>query len=416
MHQATLRGARTSQWRVCGLIAALCTTSLLIACGSSTDGGPDDLAVPTDPAVGGGGVPGSSGSTGPDPYLDARTEDYATAYRNAKLALVGDAPDMTEIQKINAAVDKKATYEGMIDLLIADTKRFAPQVVKFWRDTMKTGQQGAVQQNQVDLDTAPVFAAMVVIQDRPYGDLFTAKTGTCPTFDPVAATFTPADCTNMAPVTAGVLTNPAILSQYDSNMAFRRVRFVQETFACSKFPAERTSDVKQMGAGVYNNPWPFESIIGKKTKTDARIDFQDTSAVICANCHGTMNHQAPLFANFNPMGVYNAQIQVKVPIPGTPTAKLDDWLPAGQKTAWRLGKDAQDLAEFGTQMAADDDVNRCIVTRTWNWAMSRGDVVDDVSPVPKTISDPLLADFKAGGFKVKALIAKVFKAPDFVKF
>ena len=32
------------------------------------------------------------------------------------------------------------------------------------------------------------------------------------------------------------------------------------------------------------------------------------------------------------------------------------------------------------------------------------------------MSDPLLADFKAGGFKVKALISKVFKAPDFVKF
>lgn len=397
------------------VLAAIGTMSLLAACGSS-EGDPDDLAVPNDPAVGGGGVPGAGGQSGPDPYLDARTEDYATAYRNAKLALVGEAPDMVEIQKLAAAADKKANYEQMIDALIADTKRFAPQVIKFWRDTMKTGQQGAVQMNQNDLDTAPVFAAMIVMQDRPYGELFTAKTGTCPKFDATTSVFTPAECTNMAPVVAGVLTNPALLQQYDSNMAFRRVRFVQETFACSKFPAERSSEGKTMGAGVYNNPWAFESISGKKVNPAARVDFQDTSAVICANCHGTMNHQAPLFANFNPTGVYNAQIQVKVPIPGTPTAKLDDWLPAGQKTAWRLGKDANDLAEYGAHMATDDDVNRCIVTRTWNWAMSRGDVVDDVSPVPKTISDPLLADFKAGGFKVKALISKVFKAPDFVKF
>ena len=397
------------------VLAAIGPTSLLVDCGSS-EGDPDDLAAPNDPAIGGGGVPGSSVPSGPDPYLDARTEDYATAYRNAKLALVAEAPDMVEIQKLATAVDKKANYEQMIDALIADTKRFAPQVLKFWRDTMKTGQQGAVQMNQNDLDTAPVLAAMIVMQDRPYGDLFTAKTGTCPTFDAVTSVFTPAECTNMAPVVAGVLTNPAVLEQYDSNMAFRRIRFVQETFACSKFPAERSSEGKPMGAGVYNNPWSFESISGKKVNPTARVDFQDTSAVICANCHGTMNHQAPLFANFNRTGVYNAQIQVRVPIPGTPVAKLDDWLPAGEKTAWRLGKDANDLAEFGAHMAADDDVNRCIVTRTWNWAMSRGDVVDDVSPVPKTISDPLLADFKAGGFKVKALISKVFKAPDFVKF
>ena len=82
---------------------------------------------------------------------------------------------------------------------------------------------------------------------------------------------------------AGVLTNPGVMRQFYGNMAFRRTRWIQEVFACSQYPAEYTETGTDMGAGKYTSPWPFESIANEP------IDFLDTSAVICANCHTTMN-------------------------------------------------------------------------------------------------------------------------------
>ncbi len=56
------------------------------------------------------------------------------------------------------------------------------------------------------------------------------------------------------------------------------------------------------------------------------------------------------------------------------------------------------------------------MTRVWNYALSRGDVVGDLATVPKVIVDPLTQEFVAGGYKLKETMRKVFKAEDFVKF
>jgi hypothetical protein len=170
-----------------------------------------------------------------------------------------------------------------------------------------------------------------------------------------------------------------------------------------------------MGAGTYTSPWTFTSITGG---TAAKINFQDTSAVICANCHTTLNHIAPLFANFDMNGQYSATtIGVQVPVPGTPTATLADWLPAGMQTfAWRNGTAVTDLPSLGQAIAKDPDVAQCAVNRIWNFAMSRGDIVNDLATVPPVVTAQLLADFTAGGMKVKALIKEAFTSDDFVKF
>ena len=86
------------------------------------------------------------------------------------------------------------------------------------------------------------------------------------------------------PVTAGVVTNPGVMKHYAGNLAFRRVRWVQEVFDCTAFPAEVQAP-QQVGTNnaAYTAPWPFQSISG--TDNGGRIDFHDTSAVVCANCH-----------------------------------------------------------------------------------------------------------------------------------
>ncbi len=403
------------------LFAALPLCVAVYGCGS--DNGSDQLASgqndPNGTGVGNGTGPGGTTKAPPTPeeevkkFLDQRKLDYGEALRTASLKLVGALPTMEQIQKISAGDDnaKKAVYEAEIDKMMADP-RFTDRMVIWWKDTFATG--GAPQGQKPSYDTAANFAAQITIEDRPYTDLFTAKTGTCPTYDGNAKTFTAANCPGTQPV-AGVISDPGLMSQYYANMAFRRVRMIQEKFVCTKFPSEYSTTPKAMGPGTYTSPWPFESVTGGAS---SKVNFQDTSAVICANCHTTMNHIAPLFGFFDQNGAYNAaQIQVQTPVPGNPRTTLADWLPPGQQTyAWRNGKPVADLVGLGAEIAKDPDVARCAVTRVYNWAMSKGDVVNDIAGVPAVVTDPHLKVFKDKGLKLKPVIRSVFTAEDFVKF
>jgi len=410
--------------------ASLALAVALAACGSSGNGsltgGPAGGAA-NDPTIAGGqsaddpgpgGTPSPSGSaSASNPAasapLEDRVVDYGEALRTASLKLVGELPPMADIQAIAAAQGSaaQALYDSKIDALLADP-RFAARMIEFWRDTFKTGDQGQQGQNGApDFDTAATFAAEVTVQDRPYTDILTATSGTCPTYQ--NGQFVPADCNNGAP-TAGVLTDPGIQAQYFGHMAFRRVRFIQETFVCSPMPAEYSSNPTPMGSSIYTSPWSFDSITGGP---GAKINFQDTSAVICANCHTTLNHIAPLFAYFDQNGRYvSGQIQVQTPVVPPVTSTLSDWLPAGQGFAWRNGVPVTDIPSLAQAMAADPDVTRCAVTRMWDWAFSRGDVVLDLATVPASVSDPTLKDFVASGLKIKTVLRDVFTSGDFVRF
>jgi len=177
-----------------------------------------------------------------------------------------------------------------------------------------------------------------------------------------------------------------------------------------------------MGAGQYTSPWPFESIAG--AANGGRVDFLDVSSSICANCHTTANHRSPLFAVFDAAGQYVAPIDagqdtefsVTVPVDGVPFAKLSDFLPAGQTTAWKFDKPAVTLAELGQIMADDPEVQTCAVQRMWNYAMSKGDIVYDVSDVPVSVIDPLIKEFQANQFNLRATLRSIFVHDDFVRF
>lgn len=372
--------------------------------------------------TGGTGEPGGTGGTGgtgepagptEDPRLSARVVDYGHAARTAAIKLVGALPTMDEI----ASVKDAASYAALVDKYLADP-RFPAQIQAYFRDMMKMGGNITVrvgnQNVQVSLDTAPTFAARLAVEDKDLNELFTATANTCPTLDRATGQFTDGDCAVANGLTtAGVLTDPGAMAQFYGNMAFRRVRWVQETFVCTKFPAEFSTTPVQKGAGQYVAPWEFESITGG---ANAPIDFHDTSAVVCANCHVTMNHMAPLFANFNEAGVFQNSIQVRTPTPQMPISQLTDWLPAGQPLAWRFNKTVTNLTELGQAIAADPDVASCHVFRAWNWAMSKTDIVNDLAIVPKSVTAALEQEFLTNGRKLKPLIRAIFTSDDFVKF
>jgi hypothetical protein len=319
---------------------------------------------------------------------------------------------MAETNQVSTAADdaaKKVAYEGLIQQYMSSPD-FAKQMFFFWRDTFKMGETAA-------LDTAPAFAARLAVNNGSYMDMFTATADGCPTFDATAGTFTSAECGNNGPK-AGLLTNPGIMAHYFGNLAFRRSRFVQETFVCTKFPAEiSTTPTDVGGAAPYTGVWPFSSISTTTAKGGTgRIDFQDTAAVICANCHSTLNHLTPLFAYYDMNGNYQTAISVPTPLDGAPAARMTDYLPAGETTAWRQGVAAADLPALGQAMAADPAVAECGVARMWNWALGKTDIVDTLQEVPSATIQAQVDAFKASGFKVKDMIYAVYTSDDFVKF
>jgi hypothetical protein len=352
-----------------------------------------------------------SGEIGPEwqSRLDEREPDYGQALRSASLRLRGELPTLEEILFLDRAPDAAIEYDRQIQNMLEDP-RFTREIRTFFRDTFKMGSDEL-------LDTAPTFAAQLVVEDRSMNELFTATTGTCPTWDATTGVFTPADCMNGVPAHAGLLTQPAVMKHFYSNLAFRRVRWIQETFVCSPMPAETGEPVDidgVEGGPAYTSPWEFNTIAG--AATGGRIDFLDTSSVVCANCHTTMNHIAPLFGSFDAEGQLQPTISVPLPLDGNPMVELSDWLPPGQTTHWRLGLPAADLPELGRRIAADPSVARCTITRFWNWAMGKGDVITSMTVVPAEVTQPIVDEYVASGHHARVALHAIFTSDDFVRF
>ncbi|HHH28189.1 MAG TPA: hypothetical protein ENK57_07570, partial [Polyangiaceae bacterium] len=166
----------------------------------------DDERVPT-----GEGIEGT--------VLDERVIDYGEALKTMHVKLLDVSPPLSKIKRIQGASDPQAEYESMVDEAFEDP-RFTQRIIRWWRDTLRQG-GGA-------LNTAPTFAARVLVEGQPYQNLFTATENTCPSYDSDTETFVDGNCDNGVAVHAGVLTNPGSMAQFYGNMAFRRVRWIQE--------------------------------------------------------------------------------------------------------------------------------------------------------------------------------------------
>ena len=390
------------------LLAAALVPALmpLVACGGgvSGDGTTDDSTDVVDDVV----VLPDANVDEWDDKLTEREIDYNAAFRTASLRLIGELPTLAQVQAIDGAgaeAAKKAAYEGLIDDLLANPL-MGRQMFYWWRDTLKLG-------DTAEFDGAAGFAANLSVTDGDYRQLLTAAAGQCGTFDEGTGTYTPGDCGNGAQQ-AGLLSHPGMMRQFFGNFAFRRVKWVQETFVCTKFPAETAAEPQDVGgAALYTGLFPFESVPSLAT---GRINFQDVSAVVCANCHSTMNHIAPLFAYHDDNGQMQGAMSVPTPLEGAPPAQMTDYLTGVETTAWRFGEEVTDLPALGTAMAADPDIAACAVARTWNWAMGKGDIVEALEEVPAETIQTQIDDFVADGFKMKALLRAVFTSDDFVKF
>jgi hypothetical protein len=387
-----------------GLLA--CTALAVVACDSPEAPG---TAKPGDPNYN-PYLPENPDENRPEvahTVLDDRVTDYNEALRTASLKLVRALPTLAQIKKVQDAADQRRAYDDELDNMLADP-RFTERMIKFWRDSMRMA--GGAADGNPSRNTAPNLAARITVEGRPYTELFTSPSNNCPEFDGTAKAFVDGECNSGAPVESGVLTNPGVHYQFFGSMAFRRVRWLQEVFVCTKFPAEYSETPIQKGGADYVSPWPFESI------ANAPIDFQDTKSVVCANCHTTINHLAPLFANFNAQGMWQDQIAVVTPLVEPIPTEISHWLQPNEVTAWRLGQPVADLAELGQAMAGDPDVAECAVSRMYNFAMSKEDIVDSLATVPYEVLDAYMAAYYQSGTDLKATLKAIMLSPDFVRF
>lgn len=395
--------------------------------------------------------------------LNDRELNYSEALRTASLLIVNDVPTLSMIYQLgDLPLDQQgAKYEELIDDLLSDP-RFASTLIEFYRYTFKMGGTSTVV-GEPTRETAPVFAAKVVYEEKDWRNVLTQDSNTCPSFSSMTNSFIDGSCNNL-PLNikhSGVLTDPGIQSLYYGNLSFRRNRFFHETFLCrngnEQAGGEPTdspptnppcSDAKSIPG--YSNKWPVDEIAGQCN--GGRIDFHAyNSNNICANCHATWNHRSPLFSQFDSKGVWQPltvqnEYSVLVPVPGSPRAKMSDWLcvdPAkcpnnGQNlTAWKKtmkvdGIDtpglASNLTELGQQMVKDDEVLECAVKRMWNYAMGRPDITEvggrnwvslpdrnDQNSELVTLTK-LRSQFKNNGYNLKKIFRSILVSDDFVRF
>src|SRR5205807_1598532 len=138
--------------------------------------------------------------------------------------------------------------------------------------------------------------------------------------------------------------------------------------------------------------------------------------------------RAPVFAGFDQVGYWrdptqfmsdgkiNAmQFMVPAPVTDSPWAQIQDYLPkSDQRLAWKYNQYVPNGADafqaFGQLMANDPKVQQCFVTRAWNNAFSRDDVVIDLALVPDSVVKDLTAYFTSptgGNFRMKKLMYKL---------
>jgi hypothetical protein len=197
-----------------------------------------------------------------------------------------------------------------------------------------------------------------------------------------------------------------------SNFGFRRVRWVQEVFICTAFPAEVSTTGEDVhGATPYTGLFPFDSVA---TLPAGAIDFQNKDSQLCANCHSNINHIAPLLGHFDDAGQY--QPAISVPSPAGGLAQMKDYLKAGEPTGWRHDKPAADIPALGHAIAADPAATSCVISRAWNWAMGKSDIVDGGNRVPSDTIATVMQSFTASNFKLKDALYQIFTSDDFVRF
>ena len=244
------------------------------------------------------------------------------------------------------------------------------------------------------------------------------RTGTCPTFDATApARSPPADCPGAGPK-AGVLTNPGV-----DDALLRQLRVPPRALGpgdvrLHQVPGRDRRRRRRTSAAPspYTGVWPFTSIAG--LDDGGRVDFQDVSAVICANCHQTHEpHRAAVRELRRRTASTRPAIAVPTPLDGAPLARLTDYLPAGETTAWRYRRPGRRPARPSARRWPRTPTSPSAASLASGTGPSARPTSSTRSRRSRSRpSRPSSMPSPPSGYKMKDLIYAVYTSDDFVKF
>ena len=97
-------------------------------------------------------------------------------------------------------------------------------------------------------------------------------------------------------------------------------------------------------------------------------------------------------------------------------AVLADYLPPGEGLAWRHNVPITDFPSLGHAVASDPNTAACVMSRLWNWALGKLDIVDGSARVPAATIAQQVAAFEAGCHRIRGALRDIFTSDDFVRF
>ena len=155
--------------------------------------------------------------------------------------------------------------------------------------------------------------------------------------------------------------------QFNSSMAFRRALGARDVYV-QPLPGGRRHAGEVSPWWI--RPWPWNSITGDDRWSAPPVApiNRANDGLICANCHASLNHIAPLFSKFDSTGAYGRQ---RLPGHDADPRRASTILPTGCRRARRRLAANEASADHCT---ADPALFRCDLRE---WAMSRGDVVNE---------------------------------------
>ena len=226
---------------------------------------------------------------------------------------------------------KKAAYEALRRSGYMDTPDVRAADVPFWQDTLQDGRRPP---SSTPRRRSPRSSS---VENRPYIDLFTATSGTCPTFDRRRGTFTAGGVREQRRRRPACSPTPACMTHFFGNLAFRRVRWVQETFAArSSRPRSRRRRRDVGGASPYTGVWPFD----QHRRHGERRPRQLPRHVVGHLRELPLDdepHRAAVRELRRERRRTSRRSRCRRRSTARRSRRCTDYLPAGETTAWRFG-------------------------------------------------------------------------------
>jgi hypothetical protein len=328
------------------------------------------------------------------PIGNFSTADYQLSSAAAAKILLNRIPNYES--EVAAAGESREAYELTVRSMVFDAaneERLKLALMDEHRRYFKLG--GSNPASDIDYDQPARLGTYLVVGDRDYREILTAKYCVNPT------TFQQEPCdtfrdspTSAQQHAAGVLSSRAFIAAHKKGAGFnfRLVRESFKTFACAAYPDTADSGTPAAEVSSTKHPWGIKD--GRPTE--------------CYVCHRSMNPKAFPFYYFSPNGLFTTQVGTTTLTDATTPSAPEDVIVPGA-TPRVMGRPTRTLTELAEVFVSDRRFSRCMVQRYTNFLMAR----PYESQLPAEL-EYLVDQFEQGGYKVKTLLTQILESNVFL--